>query len=219
MPDEKEMWHSPIWDDCSSEEQDFIVEKIGRPSVTYQKGEFLWQVGDKVPGIGLILCGEVFITAEDLDGRRNVLAKLKTGDLAGEVFAISDTPSSVTVTAEKETKALYLDISFLYKEEWGENPVLRKFHWNFVRLLAQKTAYLNQKVQCMGQRSIREKVSHYLHFRQKVSGVNPFPIPLNREELADYLGVDRSALSYVLSTMAKEGLITYRKNVFFLCKI
>ena len=218
MSSENDLWHADVWRDCTAEEREYIIDKIAKSPVVYPKGSFLWQVGDRIPGAGLILSGEVYISVEDLDGRRNVLAKLKAGDIAGEVFAISETPSSVSVIAEKDTKVLYLDISLLYREDGEMTPVMQKFQRNFIRMLATKAAYLNQKIQCMGQRSIREKVSCYLHFRQKVSGTNPFPIPLSREELADYLGVDRSALSYVLSTMAKEELITYRKNVFFLCK-
>lgn len=218
MSNEIELWCSDVWRDCTAQERELIIDKIGRPPMTYSKGAFLWQVGDRIQGAGLVLSGEIYISVEDLDGRRNILAKLKTGDIVGEVFAVSETPSSVSVMAEKETKILYLDISILYTEDWEMTPVLQKFHRNFMRMLANKTAYLNQKIQCMGQRSIREKVSCYLHFRQKVSGTNPFPIPLSREELADYLGVDRSALSCVLSAMAKEGLITYKKNVFFLCR-
>ena len=217
MTDEKAVsWVSPIWSGLSEEERIRIVEKIGNPPVRYERGACLWQAGERVTGVGIVLAGEVSILVEDLEGRRNILAKLGAGDLLGEVFAISQKPSAVTAYTEVGAKVLFLDIERLYGESWDAVPFLQKFHRNFLNLLANKTEQLNVKIQCMGQRGIREKVSHYLFYQYRVAGTNPFTIPLNREELADYLCVDRSALSYVLSQMAHDGMIRYKRNRFTL---
>jgi len=83
-----------------------------------------------------------------------------------------------------------------------------------MKVIAKKNMLLNQRIELLGKRSIREKLLSYLWARQKEMNKSRISLPFNRNELADYLCVDRSAMSRVLGQMKKEGLLNFKKNVF-----
>ena len=93
-----------------------------------------------------------------------------------------------------------------------------RFHHTLIRnllgIVAQNNMYLNQKIKYTSRKTTREKLMAYLTDQAKMKGSNDFTIPFNRQELADYLGVDRSALSNELSKMQREGLLQVEKNRF-----
>lgn len=210
---------SPLWKDISSEDQKQLLQCLGAANAEYGRKSTLWSSGDEVPRIGLILSGEIKILMEDLEGRQNVLANLRAPDLFGEVFAIAGEQSPVTVYTETGVEVLYLDVRRVTNICRESCSFHKQFVWNLLQLVARKNVSLNQKIQCVGQRTTKEKISAFLSMQQSRSGRNPFTIPFNRAEMADFLCVDRSALSQVLAQMQEEGLIEYHKNEFRLCHL
>lgn len=205
---------SPLWKDILPEDRENLLGCLGASRTAYGKKSTIWSSGDLVPRMGIVLSGEVRILMEDLEGRQNVLANISPPDLFGEVFALADAQSPVTAYTEAGAEVLFLDVKKVTRVCRDSCSFHRQFIWNLLQLVARKNVMLNQKIQCVGQRTTREKISAFLSLHQSRDGKNPFVVPYNRAEMADYLCVDRSALSQVLAQMQEEGLIEYRKNEF-----
>lgn len=210
---------SPLWKDIQPDDRTQLLGCLGASRAEYGKKSTIWSSGDLVPRMGLILSGEIRILMEDLEGRQNVLANISSPDLFGEVFALAGAQSPVTVYTESGAEVLFLDIQRVTSICKDSCSFHRQFVWNLLELVARKNVALNQKIQCVGQRTTKEKISAFLSMYQTREGRNPFEIPFNRSEMADYLCVDRSALSQVLAQMQDEGLIEYHKNEFLLCHL
>lgn len=183
----------------------------------YEKGGIILLAGDKLREVGLVLSGRVEVVSEDFSGNRNILEHIGEGGLFGEMFATADLDKSpVTIIAETRTKVMFADVARILSvcgESCGFHIRLIK---NLLGIVALKNLELQDKVECLGNRNIKEKVDSFLNKQQKRAGTNPFKIPFTRAQMADYLCVNRSALSAVLCSMRDEGLIRFKKNNFWL---
>ncbi len=210
------LFASAIWKDIREEDRTALAECLGVTVRKYPKGGVIISSGDTVHSMGILLSGSAAVLSENIEGYRNMIAFLTPGDLFAEVFALSGEKSPVSVHAESEAEAAFLDIGIVTHVCQSNCAYHRQLVWNLLALIARKNVALNEKIQCIGQRSIREKVSVFLAMRQKEEGTNPFSLRMNRQEMADYLCVDRSALSQILSVMKREGWIEYNKDCFHL---
>lgn len=182
---------------------------------TYSKGSFVISSGDLVSSFGIILNGSGIVFNEDVFGNRNILAKLKKGSLFGEVFACAKIDSSpVCVLAESESIIMFIDYHRALFSCSNSCSFHNKIIENMVYIIANKNLNLTRKIEHISKRTIREKILSYLSTQSTINKSNSFNIPFNRQEMADYLGVDRSALSKELSKMACEGIVKYTKNYF-----
>jgi len=169
--------------------------------------------GDTVNFVGLILSGSVKVIKEDIDGNITILTELSIADIFGEVFACASiTHSPVTVQAAEDTEILFID----YRKIITSCSVACQFHTrlieNMLKLLAQKNLLLNQKIEIISKRTTRDKLLCFFDYQR--NGTRKFSIPYNREELARYLCVDRSAMSNELCKMRDDGIIKFQKNTF-----
>lgn len=173
--------------------------------------------GDAPRFVGVLLAGEVHIVHDDYWGNRSILSAVLPGDVFGEAFALGAAPAlPVSVLAKRESLVLLLDSSRLLvacpTPCAGHAALLR----NLIRVLEKKNIALTDKIRHMSKKTTRARVMSYLSEVAAETGKNTFEIPFNRQEMADYLAVERSALSATLSGMQAEGLITFRKNRFTL---
>jgi CRP-like cAMP-binding protein len=212
------LFTSAIWKNIQAEERISLVNCFGVTVRNYPKGSVIISSGDAVKSMGILLSGGAAVLTENIEGHRNVIAFLNPGDLFAEVFALSGEKSPVSVHAASDSEAAFLDIEKVTNVCKSSCAYHKQFVWNLLTMIARKNVALNEKIQCIGQRSIREKVSVFLAMRQKEAGKNPFFLQMNRQEMADYLCVDRSALSQILSVMSREGWIEYNKDCFRLKK-
>ena len=183
----------------------------------YDKGNFIQLAGEAVDQIGVVMKGSVEVIQEDALGRKTILTSIGRSGIFGEAIVTAQLEASpVSVVASEETAICFLN----YREivtTCGSSCI---FHTQLIRnmleIMARKTMLLSKKLSYALMKTIRDKITAYLmdEFRQK--GKKTIRIPYNREELADYLSVDRSALSRELSRMQEDGLIRYRKNEFTL---
>lgn len=186
---------------------------------SYAKGEILFHIGDTFPNAGIVLHGDLHIFREDFWGNQMILSHCGPGEIFGEVFAcLPDSTTDVSVRAVSNADILYLDVAHLLTV----CPNACSFHsqliYNFITLLAQKNRMLSRKIHHLTQRGIRGKLLSYLSEQSALLGKTTFSIPYNRQQLADYLSVDRSALSAELGRLRQEGIILFHKNVFTLKK-
>lgn len=180
----------------------------------YKKGSYILSAGEPVDYVGIILEGQAGITKDDADGGRSVIAQLMPSDHFAETLCCAGVKiSPVNVIAQTEAVAIQLD----FKRILTTCPNTCRFHSqlieNMLMVLASKNLYLQERTEYLSQKSIRGKVMKYLYNAAKGSN-RSFSIPYSREQLADYLSIDRSALSRELSKMKDEKIIDYWKSEF-----
>lgn len=173
--------------------------------------------GDAPRAVGVVLEGEVHIVHDDYWGNRSILSAAAAGDVFGEAFALGGAPVlPVSVLARRESRVLLFDSQRLLtacpSPCAGHAALLR----NLIFVLARKNITLTDKIRHITGKTTRARVMSYLSEVAAETGENTFDIPFNRQEMADYLAIERSALSATLSGMQAEGLISFRKNRFTL---
>ncbi|QGG60432.1 cyclic nucleotide-binding domain-containing protein [Loigolactobacillus bifermentans] len=190
--------------------------KIAQPQQrTYAAGQRIWQAGEQVTSLGLVCAGRVQIIKENPQGDRMIIATIDPADLFGEAYLYAGAKTlPVSVDAVSEATVLFFEPEALLEVAWM--PEGKRIIRNLLQILSQKSLLLNKKVAILSQRKTADKVLVYLKTEAKRQQTNPLKIPYNRQEMADYLGVERSALSAALSDMKQAGLLDYHKNEFTL---
>ncbi len=192
-----------------------MLRCMGAYSKSYDKNEFIFLAGDKISSIGVVLTGAVNIVKESISGQRRIMMSAGKGQFFAESIAAADVKESpVSVIAKTDCSVLFMPIDkFLYTCTNSCQFHSKLIH-NLVSILAEKNMFLNQKIDYLTAKNTREKISMYLGdvmSRKKSATVK---IPYSRNDLAEYLGVDRSVLSRELSKMKKEGILDFEKNTF-----
>ena len=208
-----------LFSGISGSKQEALLRCLAAREKQYKKNGIVFLTGDNITFIGIVLKGAVHIVHEDYWGRRKIAARIESGEIFGEAFACAETKKlPVSIIAAEKTELLLLDSRRITKP----CSAACSFHADLVRnltiLLAEKNIALIQKLEHITQTNTREKLLSYLSEQANKTEKNAFEILFNREELADYLSVERSAMSAELSRMKKDGLIVYRKNHFELIK-
>ncbi|MBC3899654.1 cyclic nucleotide-binding domain-containing protein [Acetobacterium malicum] len=201
--------------DGIDENLEAMLQCLGGEEKTYDRGEIILLTGQPVPAVGVVLSGEVQVIQEDYYGNRSILTELSPSHIFGEAFASAGIKESpVTVLAKTNTTVMFLGI----ERTINTCPNSCIFHnhliENLLKILARKNILLSNKNQLLSRRTIQDKVLSYLSLQAEKKGNLAFEIPFTRNELADFLCVDRSALSRVLSKLQKEGTIEYTNNHF-----
>ena len=157
------------------------------------------------------------ISCNDIWGNASVLGNVVPGSVFAEVYAcIPGQPMLVTVSAVEETSVLFLKIGRVLSPCTNACQFHTKLVGNLLTICAHKSLLLSQRIQHTSSKSVRGRLMSYFSECARRSGSNSFMIPYNRQQLADYLNVDRSAMCNELSKMQKDGLIEYKKNQFLL---
>jgi len=208
------------FDQINDLEIENIAVSLNSKYKSYSKGDVIISQDDPIKGIGIILLGNVDIIKEDYFGKRSILANLKAPDFFGEVFVCAGiTKSPVSVIANEETEIMLIDYNRIISSCSNSCSHHTQLIKNMLKLIANKNLVLNRKIDYLLIKSLRQKIATYLLDRFTVLGTKDFQIPFARAELADYLNVDRSALSRELSRMMSEGLISYNKKNFQLIEL
>lgn len=206
-----------LFSGISREDLSGMLQCLGARSVSYEKGRTVFLEGDPALWVGVVLTGEVQILREDLDGNRSILAAAGPGQLFGEVFACAQLDRlPVTVIASADSRILQLACRRII-ETCSQSCIFHsQLIHNLLKIVARKNLMLNQKIDFISRRTTREKLMAYLTAQAKAADSRIFSIPYNRQELADYLGVERSAMSAELGKLKKEGTIDFHRNHFTL---
>ena len=205
-----------LFENMSREEIRSMLSCLGYHERVYPKNNIIWNTGDIVRSFGIVLDGQAQVLRDDLFGKRNILASITPGGVFGEAFACAGLPESpVSVMAgQTATRVLFLNVEKVLTLCSHACAFHNELIARLVRMLARKNIALNEKIDFLGKRTTREKIGAFLLSSYRRQKSNPFLIEFNRNELADFLSVDRSALSRELSAMKRAGLIDYWKNSF-----
>jgi len=205
----------PLFFHISGEEILRALDLLSAKIVHAEKSSILLHQGAPAKVFGIILAGSAQVIASDTGGNHTLIATLHAGDLFAEAFAFSGIPFlPVSVVAAPDCTALLLDHSRMHMRRQSEFPAHPLLIANLLRIISSKNLQLNQKITILSQRTTRDKLMAYLLIQQRLAGSSRFTIPLDRQELADYLCVERSAMSAEISKMKKAGIIACRKNEF-----
>lgn len=183
----------------------------------YKKGELIHRAGDVVSQIGLVEKGSVNIVVNFYWGGSNIFGHIERGDIFAEVYAAIPGQELVNdVIAAEDSDIIFFDMNKLMTTCQKGCPFHHRLIYNLIQISAKKNLSLSTRMMHTASKSIRGRLLSYLSEQAFVHGSSHFSIPFSRQELADYLSVDRSALSNELSKMQKDGIITYKKNDFTL---
>lgn len=183
----------------------------------YDKGAVILRAGECTDNMGMVLSGSVNIEIDDLWGNKTILDHAETGQLFAETYAcIPGEPLMVSAVAPEKCDILFLNAARILTTCPNSCAHHNKLIQNLLQIFAAKNLALSRRSLHTSARSIRARLLAYLSQQAKQAGSYQFTIPFNRQQLADYLGVDRSALSNELSKMQSEGLLTFEKNRFSL---
>ncbi len=219
MEIQKELAESPLFRGIPAEELPGLLDHVGAVRRQAARGELLLHRGDRVERMGLVLSGEVHIVKEDFWGDRTILGLAGQGDVFAESYACLGGVLEVSVLAAVETQVIFLDADRMMGGCMRACSCHARLARNLMTLLAGKNLALTRKIGHMARRTTREKLLSYLSAQAQRAGSAVFDIPLDRQQLADYLAVDRSAMSAALGKLRDEGVLTFRKNHFHLLRV
>ncbi|MBR2880426.1 MAG: Crp/Fnr family transcriptional regulator [Oscillospiraceae bacterium] len=207
--------NSPFFQGMTEEEVLSVLHCVNATVYRKKKDEYIFRVGDSTETMGLVLRGSVLSVQEDLWGHRNIMHRIGAGEYFAESFAV--TPGSVlnvSVVAEEDTEIMLLNMRRLLetcpKACAHHNRLIR----NLASVMASRIMNLNEKITHMAKRSTREKLLSYLSAESMRQGKLAFSIAYDRQQLADYLCVERAAMSVELSKLQKEGYLKTNRNHF-----
>lgn len=186
---------------------------------TYQKKEYLFHAGEQIDVFGLVVEGSVTVMKEDFWGNRNILAKIQPGELFAETYAIAaDQVLGVSVMTDDGATVLFFHMGEFLAPRLEADKLSSQILRNLLQVITQKNLQLNAKLTHLTQRSTKEKLLSYLSGESLRQGRSEFDIPFNRQQLADYLSVNRSAMSQELCQLRDEGRIQFWRNHFVLLR-
>ena len=208
---------SPLFSGVTEDELDAMLTCLAAKTEQFPKDVFLLRPGDAVEEIGMVLSGCALVVQEDIWGNRNILSKAGPGQTFAAAYACA--PGSllnVSVLAETPVTAMFLNV----KRVLNVCPSACEHHSRIIRNLlgelAEKNLRFGEKLTHMGQRTTRAKLMSYFSAEAQRLGTYEFDIPFSRQQLADYLAVERSGLSLELGKMRSEGLLDFHKSHFIL---
>lgn len=210
---------SILFTDINENEIDHILNCLSSTIKEYKKGDYIIEAGDKISCVSLVLSGKVHIQKDDYWGNQSILTIINESELFCESYAcLPDTPVSINAVAITDCTIMFLNLNHIITTCSSScNFHVRLIH-NLLSIIASKNMMLTDKLEHIGQRTTKNKVLSYLSHYCEKSNCASFEIPYNRQQLADYLSVDRSALSNELSKLRDEGIISFNKNKFKLLK-
>lgn len=208
---------SQLFSGISENELTAMFSCLNAEKEDFQKDAFLLRAGDTTESIGLVLSGSVLMIQEDIWGNRNILSKVGPGQTFAAVFACAPGfKLNVSVTAETPVTAMFFNVKRILNVCPSACVHHSRIIRNLLSELAEKNLRFSEKLSHMGQRTTRAKLMSYLSAKAQHFGKYEFDIPFSRQQLADYLAVERSGLSLELGKMRKEGLLDFHKSHFIL---
>lgn len=211
--------NSILFKGITEQEINSILVCLSAKYKTYTKEKSIIKLGDKILDIGLILSGSVCIIKQDFWGNRNIVTKLLPTQIFGESYAcIAEEIVSVDIIAAENSEILFLNVDKIFNICSSTCKFHSKLIQNLLFTVSEKNIMLTKKLDHMSKRTTKEKLLSYLFEQSLKNNSEEFEIPFNRQQLADYLSVDRSAMSNELCKLRNEGTIAFKKNSFLLKK-
>ena len=207
-----------LFSGIKEEEISAMLSCLNARMYNYKKGEHVLREGEHLDDIAVLAEGQLHIQKDDYWGNRSILGQISVGEMFGEAYVSSDSGALLNdVVALDNSTVIFFDV----KRMLTTCSSACRFHsmvvQNMFFAISEKNRRLVQKLDHISKRSTREKLLSYLSEEAKKHNSSSFTIPFNRQQLADFLSVDRSAMSNELCKMRDEGILRFEKNQFHLC--
>lgn len=190
-----------------------LLDCLNATKRSYKKGEVILSEGSTTENIAIVLSGMAVISCSDIWGNNSILGNVAPGSVFSEVYAcIPGQPLLVTVFAAENTTVLFMNVGRVLTTCTNACPFHGRLVRNLLTVCAHKNLQLSRRILHTSSKSIRGRLMSYFSECAKRAGSNSFLVPYNRQQLADYLNVDRSAMCNELSKMQKDGIIEYKRN-------
>ena len=213
----KSIQQSSLFQGVTDQELAAILNCLSACKASFDKGALILCSGETVSSIYMVLSGSVHLIKEDHWGNRHILSKICPGQIFAESFACAQgQPLTVSAVAAERTTVLQLDIHPILHTCSSACPFHTRIVRNLVKIMAQKNLAFNEKITHLAQHTTREKLLSYLSAEAERQGCTTFTIMFNRQQLADYLSIDRSAMWRELCKLRDAGLLQFEKNHFTL---
>ena len=210
---------TPLFSGIAKNELSAMLGCMEASVLTAQKNSPVFLEGDDAGFFGIVLEGSVQIVKDDFYGNRSILTYAEPGELFGEAFACGDVDKmSVSGYAAKDSKILMLSCKKMLTVCSSACSFHNRLIKNLLTVVANRNLNLSQKISVMSHKTTKEKLMAYLLEQAKRAGRSDFTIPLDRQALADYLGVERSAMSAELGKLRKAGILESEGSHFRLLK-
>lgn len=205
----------PLFENMKQEDILAVLHCLDARTEEYSKGAYICMEGDPADFIGIVLAGTIQILRHDYDGNRSITASVTAGQIFGEAFACAELPKlPADIFAASPVTVMFLNKQNIIHQCKNACSFHSQLIQNLMKLLAQKNILLNRKLHYISRKTTTEKLMAYLKDQAKEHRSLEFTIPYNRQELADYLGVERSAMSAEISKLQKEGVLETNRSHF-----
>lgn len=192
-----------------------LLSCLGARKKTYQKGEYILREGEHISDIFILVEGKIHIQKDDYWGNRSILSVISVGEMFGEAYSAPESGALLNdVVAVEDSTMIFFDVKRILTTCSSACRFHNMIVQNMFFAISDKNRKLVQKLGHMSGRTTRTKLISYLSEEAKRQGSSAFTVPFNRQQLADYLCVDRSAMSNELCKMRDEGMIKFEKSRF-----
>ena len=210
---------SPLFDGIGTDNLSALFSCLGARRVRLAKGEPLMRTGEKADRFGVVLSGSLAVSTYDASGKRTLIKLIRAPEAVAAAQALSGADAmSVDVEANEDCEVLFLKSARIVTPCENACAFHARLVRNIMRMLAVKTLELNRKIDILSRRATADRLMAYLYAVAKENDSREFDIPFDRQGLADYLCVERSALSDEISRLCKTGIISSRKSHFTLLR-
>ena len=205
----------PLFENIEDENLLRMLTCLGARVDFFDKKYTVFAEGSSARHIGIVLSGSVQTVQIDYNGNRSILALTEAGELFAEEFACAETRElPISVIADEPSEIMLIECSHILHTCHNSCGFHQQLIFNLMKGLAKKNIAFHQRIEITSRRTTRDKLLAYLDLQARRASSNSFDIPLDRQELADYLEVERSGLSAEISKMRREGIIENSKNHF-----
>ena len=180
----------------------------------YSRDEFIFHEGKQTQVSGILISGALQIVEYDFNGNRTIISTIEPLQLFGEAYSFCNQDLPINIEASEDSVVLLINSLKLANPCQNSCKMHSVLIYNLVKILSVKNIKQNQKIQCISKRTTREKLLNYLYFQLQKNNSKEFYIPYDRQQLADYLCVERSAMAYEIGKLCKDGIIETKKNYF-----
>ncbi len=206
-----------LFSGASDTEISAMTDCLGAHVRRFKKGEYIYRTGDHVQYLAILAEGSLHIRQDDYWGNGNIINIIQPGEMFGEAYIAPDSgPVINDVAARLDSVVIFFDVEKLLSVCPNACPFHSLIIKNLFFIISERNRELVQKLGHMAQRSTRKKLISYLSGQAAKNNSSSFTIPFNRQQLADFLAVDRSAMSNELCKMRDDGLIRFDRNRFTL---
>lgn len=190
-----------------------LLDSVQAHCVTYAGGNMIIEEGSKVTEFGIILSGHGRSIKWDASDKLIIITLLEKGSEIGVLLAARPEQNSpVSVQALDDVTVLQIPYRFMVSQSKSTCPGHEQLLRNYIAIVAEKGLVLHERINCLLKPTVRDKILTYLTRLSREQKSRAITVPMNRNAMAEYLNVERSALSRELSYMKRDGLIDYQRN-------